>query len=124
MKIIIDMNLSPRWANVLCDAGFVADHWSAIGDPTAIDRVIFDHARTASAVILTHDLDFGTMLAVTSSDGPSVMQIRADDVSPSAIGGPVILAFRQLQAELVDGALVTVEPAKTRMTLLPLTPRR
>jgi predicted nuclease of predicted toxin-antitoxin system len=123
MKIIIDMNLSPRWADVLCGAGFEADHWSAVGDPRAIDRVIFDHARAVSAIILTHDLDFGTMLAATSVDGPSVVQIRANDVSPDAIGALVVTALRQLQADLLEGALVTVEPAKTRMTLLPLKAR-
>jgi predicted nuclease of predicted toxin-antitoxin system len=35
MKTVIDMNLSPRWVQVLKDAGFEAAHWSAIGLPTA-----------------------------------------------------------------------------------------
>ncbi len=31
MKLLIDMNLSPRWVSVLRAAGFAALHWSSVG---------------------------------------------------------------------------------------------
>ena len=31
MKVLIDMNLSPRWATVLTHAGLEAVHWSRLG---------------------------------------------------------------------------------------------
>src|SRR6218665_2467579 len=31
MKLLVDMNLSPRWVDVLADAGIEAAHWSAVG---------------------------------------------------------------------------------------------
>jgi hypothetical protein len=52
------------------------------------------------------------------------VQIRADDLSPEAIGGQVILALQQMAAELDAGALLTVEPGRTRMRVLPLLARR
>jgi len=75
-------------------------------------------------VVLTHDLDFGAILAATQGEKPSVVQLRADDVSPDAIGRQVIAALHQLEAELHDGALVTIDPERTRMRVLPLRPRR
>lgn len=32
MKLIVDMNLSPRWVEFLAGAGIEAVHWSMIGD--------------------------------------------------------------------------------------------
>jgi predicted nuclease of predicted toxin-antitoxin system len=31
MKIIVDMNMSPKWVAVLNEAGFPATHWSSVG---------------------------------------------------------------------------------------------
>jgi hypothetical protein len=45
MKILIDMNLPPRWVQVFTNAGFEAIHWSQVGSPTASDREIMTWAR-------------------------------------------------------------------------------
>jgi predicted nuclease of predicted toxin-antitoxin system len=37
MKLLIDMNLSPRWVNLLADAGIDATHWSMLGAANALD---------------------------------------------------------------------------------------
>jgi predicted nuclease of predicted toxin-antitoxin system len=71
-------------------------------------------------VILTQDLDFGTILAVTHGAKPSVIQIRSEDVSPEAAAAIVIVAIRQMTVELEQGALVTVDPQRTRLRYLPL----
>ena len=34
MKLLLDMNLSPRWVGVLPAAGFEAIHWSDVGPST------------------------------------------------------------------------------------------
>jgi len=120
MKLLIDMNLSPSWAGFLTNAGFEAAHWSALGDPTAPDRELTEFALNGGWVILTHDLDFGAILAASGRSGPSVMQIRADDLSFDAIGSAIIAALRQMADSLAAGALVTVEPARTRVSVLPL----
>jgi predicted nuclease of predicted toxin-antitoxin system len=120
MKIIIDMNLSPRWAGYLRDAGFDAVHWSEIGAPDAFDSAIMAHARSDPSVILTHDLDFGAILAATNGTAPSVVQIRASDLSPETIGKPVIAALSQSRDALIEGALVTVDPKRARLTMLPI----
>jgi len=40
------------------------------------------YASVNGYVVLTHDLDFSAILAATQGEKPSVVQIRADDVSP------------------------------------------
>jgi predicted nuclease of predicted toxin-antitoxin system len=80
-------------------------------------------AKANGYVVLTHDLDFSAILAATHGDKPSVVQIRSEDLSPDMIGRPVIDALRQMTAELEAGALLTVDPTRTRLRVLPLLPR-
>ncbi|MBF0293592.1 MAG: DUF5615 family PIN-like protein [Magnetococcales bacterium] len=120
MKFLVDMNLSPRWVEVLTDAGFEAAHWSTLGATNAPDSEIMAFARANHYVVLTHDLDFSTILMITHGDKPSVVQIRSEDVSPEKIGRPVIDALRQMTTHLDAGALLTIDPHRTRLRLLPL----
>jgi predicted nuclease of predicted toxin-antitoxin system len=123
MKLLVDMNLSPRWIRVLTDAGIDAAHWSSLGLANAPDSEIMHYASAHDYVVLTHDLDFSAILAATHGEKPSVVQIRAEDVSPDVIGANVITALRQMTEELEQGALVTVDPNRTRLRVLPLQPR-
>lgn len=120
MRLLIDMNLSPRWVGLLASAGIEAVHWSTLGSPNALDSEIMAFAAAHGHVVLTHDLDFGAILAATQGEKPSVVQIRALDVSPDVIGKQVIVALGQVAAELEAGALLTVDPNRTRLRILPL----
>lgn len=120
MKLLIDMNLSPSWTTLLANAGHEAEHWSAVGAPDAPDATIMTFARTNGFVVLTHDLDFGAILAATREDRPSVVQIRADNISPDAIGEVVVKALHSMTNELEAGALLTVDPTRMRLRLLPI----
>lgn len=124
MKLLVDMNLSPRWVDVLLQAGHEAIHWSAVGDPQATDAEIMSTAVELHAVVLTNDLDFGTMLAASGAEGPSVIQLRSTDLRPQAVAGLVTAALAQLATELDSGALVTIQAGSARLRVLPLTPQR
>ncbi len=119
MKLLVNMNLSPRWVAMLAGAGFDAAHWSTLGAANAPESQIMAYAKANNYVVLTHDLDFSAILAANHGEKPSVMQIRADDVSPDVIGNQVITALRQMESELEEGALVTVDPNRTRLRVLP-----
>jgi predicted nuclease of predicted toxin-antitoxin system len=79
-----------------------------------------DWARAHGYVVFTHDLDFGTMLALSHSSGPSVIQVRSQDVLPNAMGTTVVAAVRQHEVDLMSGALVVVDRSKSRVRVLPL----
>jgi predicted nuclease of predicted toxin-antitoxin system len=68
------MNLSPRWATFLNDAYIKAVHWSMCGAANASDMEIMAYAKTHDFVVLTNDLDFSAILAVTNAEKPSVVQ--------------------------------------------------
>lgn len=69
MRLLVDMNLSPRWVTVFEKSGFEAAHWSILGAMNATDVEIMDFARENRYVIITHDLDFSAILATTHGEG-------------------------------------------------------
>jgi predicted nuclease of predicted toxin-antitoxin system len=120
MRILVDMNLSPQWCPWLRNCGVEAVHWSEIDDPGAADSVLLRWAREHDYVVLTHDLDFGAILAASDALGPSVVQMRVRDVMPATAGPLIINALRQHDAMLQQGALMSIEPARNRVRFLPL----
>ena len=120
MKLLIDMNLSPLWVQFLADHGFEAIHWSTVGKASATDSEILDYAGNHGYVVFTHDLDFGAILAATKGRFPSVLQLRAQDVSPSHLKVVVLSVVRQFQEKLHEGALISVDPDRSRVRVLPL----
>ena len=120
IKILVDMNLSPDWVAWFQNHQWHAVHWSAVGDPHAPDEVIMSWAHANGYVVFTHDLDFGTALALTKNDGPSVIQVRAQDIFPEYLGRFVSAALQQQEKLIEKGALIVVDESTARIRILPL----
>lgn len=120
MKLLIDMNLSPSWVEVLSQAGIQAVHWTAVGAADALDADIMRYAHEHGFCVFTHDLDFSAILAASGASRPSVIQVRSDDVSPEVLSKPLLNAIRQHGQALAQGGLLTVDPARARVRILPL----
>lgn len=114
------MNLSPRWTEALTSCGHSAVHWLSCGKADALDSEVLSFARENGYVLLTHDLDFGAILAATAGTSPSVIQIRAGNLNPDLIAPEAIAAINQVTDELQSGALLIVQPGTARVRMLPL----
>jgi predicted nuclease of predicted toxin-antitoxin system len=119
IAIVVDMNLSPEWVRYFEAAGISAVHWTSCGPPTAPDSVIMDWATKNRHIVFTLDLDFAAALAMTHATAPSVLQVRGSKVLPEHIGPIVVKVIGHYAAELESGALVVVEPTKSRVRVLP-----
>ena len=119
MKFLIDMNLPPEWVNIFEQHGWHAVHWQEVGEPNASDSTIMAWARQHNYVVFTRDLDFGTLLAMTSARGPSVIQVRVKDIMPQALGNLLMAVLREHQSVIESGALLTVTEDRTRVRILP-----
>ena len=68
-------------------------------------------------MVFTHDLDFGIARALSKEEGPSVVQVRSQDINPSHLGKMVVDVFRP-RAEVTErGALLTIDEAKARVQI-------
>ena len=120
MKLLVDMNLSPRFVSALNDSGFSAIHWSEVGAFDAPDIEILAYAFLNDQVVVTHDLDFSAILAKTQAIRPSVIQIRATQTNSRELINTFIKALNQYEKKLNQGALLTIEEKSTRIRLLPI----
>lgn len=77
-------------------------------------------ARANGCVIFTHDLDFGALLAIAAQVGPSVIQMRTNDVTPDAQGRNLLAALERFAGPLADGALISLDEARARVRVLPI----
>ena len=114
------MNLSPAWIPFLQQHGHEAMHWSAVGDPRAGDQFVLTWARERDFVVLTHDLDFGAILAATGWNAPSVVQVRTQNVLPDAAGPGVVNLINAHEPALSAGAIVVLDETSARIRILPL----
>lgn len=120
MKFAVDMNLSPKWCPVLQAEGWDSVHWSDVGSPSAKDSEIMQWALAEGRIVLTHDLDFGALLAATQATGPSVVQVRTQDVRTRILAPLLLPLLRKYASELEAGAILIVDEARARVRLLPL----
>jgi predicted nuclease of predicted toxin-antitoxin system len=77
-------------------------------------------AKLNACTVITSDLDFSAILASTRAEGPSVVQMRAQDLSPLILG-PTLLAVLSSHADLLEsGAILTLDLRTARVRALPL----
>ncbi len=120
LRVLIDMNLSPEWVPFLVGNGRDAIHWQTVGAQDAPDEELMDWARANDCLVFTHDLDFGTTLALTHASGPSVIQLRGQRVLPEQVGQLILDTLTAHEQLLTDGALIVLDLKKSRVRVLPL----
>ena len=120
MKLLIDMNLPPRFADLLANNGIEAEHWYRVGAPNAEDSEIMQYALQHDFVVVTCDLDFSAILSVTHGVKPSVIQVRARNTPWKDLADKVFQSTVLCAVELDAGAILSVDAMKARLRLLPL----
>jgi predicted nuclease of predicted toxin-antitoxin system len=120
LKLLLDMNLSPDWTDVLREAGHETVHWSTVGRAEAPDEEVLAWAQDRGFVVVTSDLDFSAILAASGAEGPSVLQIRSQALSPRFLREVLLAALRHFESHLREGALVSLDEKRSRARVLPL----
>ncbi|KKB13158.1 hypothetical protein VE25_03505 [Devosia geojensis] len=120
MKILVNMNMSPRWATALTTAGIPATHWSEVGDAAEADDRIMAFAAANDWCVLTRDMDFSTILAATGNLSPSVILHRNGQRFSPALVDELVSILRQTRASLATGAVISVGKGRVRVRPLPI----
>ncbi len=120
MRFLLDMNV-PRTLGVrLASRGHECRHVADIGMDRASDLAIVEEARAKREVIVTHDLDYGQLLAFSGEPGPSVVIFRLRDTHPNNLYARICDVWPQVEAPLTAGAVVLLEDAVLRIRKLPI----
>lgn len=70
-------------------------------------------------MVFTHDLDFGAVLAGTHREGPSIIQVRTQNIMPQSLGPRMIRVLENYESVLEKGALITIDERSSRVRILP-----
>ena len=120
MKLLVDMNLPIKFADMLVGEGILSEHWYRVGAPDAKDSDIMMYALEQNYIVVTCDLDFSAILSATKGIKPSVIQVRARNIPWIDLANKVTNSAIQNAAELGTGAILTLDAKTSRLRLLPL----
>jgi predicted nuclease of predicted toxin-antitoxin system len=88
--------------------------------PTAPDSEILDYARRVGRAILTEDLDFSTLLALSGWEGPSLVTLRLSETKARIVARKILEARHILEPKLAEGYAITLEDKAIRFRKLPI----
>jgi len=77
-------------------------------------------AQSEARIVLTMDLDFGQIMALTRRSAPSTILFRMRNQTPLAVKPRLLRVLRECQLPLESGAFVPVEDNGYRIRSLPL----
>lgn len=120
MKFLADMGISPQTAQFLRTSGHDALHLYEAGLLTLPDSDILAKARHEDYIVLTHDLDFGELMAASGADLPSVITFRLRNMQPDNVNRHLQAVIDQHTDALQAGAVVTVTEGRSRVRQLPI----
>ena len=120
MRLLLDMNLPPSLTGFFKNQGHECRHWKEVGDGAAPDSQVLSWAAANGFVVVTHDLDFSAILAATGGNAPSVIQVKTQDVLSPEFRQTLAGVLTRFSAELASGAIVTVDPGRARVRILPV----
>jgi len=86
------------------------------------DAEIIAKARREGYVVLTHDLDFGELLALSGANLPSVVIFRLQNMRPYNVNHYLQILVTKHQTALDEGAIFSVSEGHIRVRALPIEP--
>jgi predicted nuclease of predicted toxin-antitoxin system len=120
MRFLADMGISPLTVRYLQEMGHEATHLHSLGLDEMSDSDILQKAQCEDAILLTHDLDFGELLALRRALMPSVITFRMRDMTPGNVNRYLRQILEQHTGVLSTGCAMTVSERRIRVHRLPL----
>jgi predicted nuclease of predicted toxin-antitoxin system len=114
------MGISPQTVGFLRELGNDAVHLHEQHLDRLPDPDILAKARREERVLLTHDLDFGDLLAASRSSLPSVVIFRLRDMTPGNVNAYLGQIIKQQSHLLNEGAVISVAEGYIRVRRLPI----
>lgn len=120
MKFLLDMGISPTTGTYLAELGYDTTHLINENMETASDTEILNKALYEKRIILTHDLDFGKLLATSGTKSPSVVIFRLKNMRPDNVNKFCKRIIDRFADAIEKGAILSVGDKRIRCHQLPI----
>lgn len=120
MKFLADMGVAQRVVQWLREQGHDAIHLREENLHRLPNGLIFEKAHKEKRILLTFDLDFGEIVALSGGKMMSVILFRLHNTKTQNIIGRLKKVIDDSQNALEEGAVVVVEETRHRVRRLPI----
>lgn len=120
MRFLADMGVAMRVVEWLREQGHDARHVREEGLQRLPDDQIFAKAITENRIVVTFDLDFGEIVAVSSRQTVSVVIFRLRNTRTPHVIERLGVVLQEAGQALAQGAVVVAEEARLRIRRLPI----
>lgn len=114
------MPLSPKTATYLNSLGYDAVHLFTLGKARATDEEIIELAKEQDRIILSTDLDFGTILACSKAVIPGIILFRIEYATVEKINIFLKKILNMVKLEDLRNSIVVVDDVRIRLRKLPI----
>jgi len=119
-RLLADMNISPKTVDALQQRGWDVIRVSQVLPMDASDDEILALARREGRVVITQDLDFSALLALSGYDQPSLITLRLAVSDPETVTRRLLEVLPGLEGVLEKGSAVTIDDVTVRVRVLPI----
>jgi predicted nuclease of predicted toxin-antitoxin system len=123
VRLLADIHISPRTVAFLRGLGHDVVRVDDVLPNTASDEQIVVVARSQERAILTQDLDFSAIVALSGARGPSLITLRLSSSRVDHVNAVLVRVLPQIGDDLALGTAVTVEEEAIRRRTLPIAPQ-
>ena len=120
MKFLLDMPVSVTLLDVLETYGYEGVHAHQIGKDRAADSELLEIARREDRVVITADLDFPRLLALSSATGPGLILFRGGNYTDVEMCDLLERVLKSVSPETLAFSICVVDRKRIRVTQLPL----
>ncbi len=120
LRLIADVHISPLTVTALNLQGYDIIRSTDFLPPNAADSEILELARTENRIILTQDLDFSMLIALSKHDRPSLITLRMPFPEPKLVTQRLLDVLPNLTQDLIEGSAITIDNDSIRIRKLPI----
>ena len=120
MKLLADVNIAPRTVAFLRTIGHDVVRVPEVLDAASPDERIVEFAHADGRTILTQDLDFSAIVALSGRSAPSVITLRLPSARIEAVNDALAVVLPQLTEDVDRGVVASFDGNRLRRRLLPL----
>jgi predicted nuclease of predicted toxin-antitoxin system len=120
MKLLADMHIAPTTVRFRRSLGHDVVRVDEVLHPSASDEAIVAASAREGRHILTQDLDFSAVVALSGRTVPSVISLRLSSSRVERVNAVLQDVLPAVETDLLQGGIVTVQDRRVRIRRLPL----
>ena len=115
MRIFADVHISPITVQHLNELGHDAVRSNSVLPDNALDGEIVVYAASDNRAVLTQDLGFSAMSALSGATSPSIITLRLSDSRIENVNRILESALPALEEAVLSGVIVTIGDERVRI---------